>query len=144
MGRPHRGPVVTAIRCVGRSGGHRPVHDPSVLFLARKSFTVLAEGGYLDDYPPLAWTNKRAHVSDMTLRHELDVMDLKAAVFTAVAKCATLRIAEFSTWPLLYEFHACPGEGRRSIAGRPASSDCTKAQMTAACPSTKRRRIPSE
>ena len=99
----------------------RRAYDPSILFLTRKSFTVLADGGYLDDYPPLIWTDleKRARVSELTLKHELAVMDFKAAMYTAVAKSPTLRVAEFSTWPLLYEFHASPNDGRTSMVVRP-------------------------
>lgn len=55
----------------------------------------------------------------MTLRHELDVMDFKAAVYTAVTKLDDLSVAEFSTWPLLYEFEASPDEGPRTLAVRP-------------------------
>lgn len=99
----------------------RRAYDPSILFLTRKAFTALADGGYLDDYPALAWQNmeKRARVSELTLRHELAVMDFKAAVFTAAAKLPTLSVAEFSTWPLLYEFQASPGEGAKSMTTRP-------------------------
>jgi hypothetical protein len=99
----------------------RRAYDPSILFLTKKSFATLAEGGYLNDYPPLIWTDleKRARVSELTLKHELAVMDFKAAVHTAVATCAKLRIAEFTTWPLLYEFHASPNEGRKTMTVRP-------------------------
>lgn len=103
--------------------GERPrrAYEPSILFLARKAFTALAEGGYLDEYPPLAWTNleKRARVADLTLRHELDVMDFKAAMFSAVRAVPALRIVEFTTWPLLYEFQASPNDGVRDMTVRP-------------------------
>ena len=46
-------------------------------------------------------------------------MDFKAAVHAAVAKSPHLRIAEFTTWPLLYEFRASPNEGRTSMVVRP-------------------------
>ena len=99
----------------------RRAYDPSILFLTRKSFTALAEGGYLDDYPALIWKDleKRAHVSQLTLRHELDVMDFKAAVFTAIAQAANFSIVEFSTWPLLHEFQASPGGGKADMTVRP-------------------------
>ncbi len=99
----------------------RRAYDPSILFLTRKSFTALAGGGYLDEYPPLVWRDleKRARVSELTLKHELAVMDFKAAVYTAVAKSPKLRVAEFSTWPLLYEFRASPNGGRTSMVVRP-------------------------
>jgi hypothetical protein len=99
----------------------RRAYDRSVLFLGKRAFAALEEGGHLTDYPALAWTNleKRARVSDMTLRHELDVMEFKAAVYRAIAKLDGLSVAEFSTWPLLYEFQASPNEGPRTMAVRP-------------------------
>lgn len=109
-----------------KAGGYlaerpRRVYAPSILFLTRKAFTALADGGHLDGYPPLAWTNleKRARVSDMTLRHELDVLDVKAAFFTAARNRPDVKVAEFLTWPLLYEFEASPGDGVRTMAVRP-------------------------
>ena len=86
-----------------------------------KAAGYLAEGGYLDEYPPLIWTDleKRARVSELTLKHELAVMDFKAAVYTAVSQSPKLSVAEFATWPLLYEFHASPNEGHTSMVVRP-------------------------
>jgi hypothetical protein len=99
----------------------RRAYDPSILFLTRKSFNALAEGGHLDDYPSLIWTDleRRARVSQLTLRHELDVMDFRASVYTAVARVPALSIVEFSTWPLLYEFQGSPGAWMQSMAVRP-------------------------
>ena len=99
----------------------RRAYDPSILFLTRKAFTALAEGGYLDEYPPLVWRDleKRARVSELTLKHELAVMDFKAAMYAAIAQSPNLHLAEFSTWPLLYEFQASPNDGRTSMAVRP-------------------------
>src|SRR5258706_13731287 len=59
----------------------RRAYDPSILFLGKRAFEALEEGGHLQDYPSLAWQNieKRARVSELTLRHELDVMEFKAA-----------------------------------------------------------------
>ena len=86
----------------------RQVNKPSVLFLTRKAFVALKNHGDLSEYPPLALTalEKRANVSDKTLRHELEVMDVKAAFHTAIAKSEKFTIGQFSTWPQLYEFNA--------------------------------------
>ena len=86
----------------------RQVNEPSVLFLTRKAFIELKNHGDLSPYPPLALTalEKRANVSDKTLRHELEVMDVKAAFHTALARSEKFSIAHFSTWPQLYEFTA--------------------------------------
>jgi hypothetical protein len=99
----------------------RRAYDPSILFLTRKSFQALGDGGYLDDYPSLVWTDleRRARVSELTLRHELNVMEIKAAIFTAVAKHPNCSVVEFCTWPLLYEFEGSPGPGMRSMVVRP-------------------------
>jgi len=86
----------------------RQVSEPSVLFLTRKAFIELKNHGDLSPYPPLALTalEKRANVSDKTIHHELEVMDVKAAFHTALAKSEKFKIAHFSTWPQLYEFTA--------------------------------------
>ncbi len=99
----------------------RRAYDPSILFLTHKSFVALTEGGYLDDYPSLVWNNleKRARVSDLTLRHELNVMDFKAAMFTSIAGINGCKVDEFCTWPLLYEFSAAPDDGVRPMTVRP-------------------------
>ena len=43
-------------------------------------------------------------VSDLTLRHELAVQEVKTALTLAVNQTEQFRVAEFTTWPLLYEF----------------------------------------
>jgi hypothetical protein len=104
--------------------GERPrrrAYDPSILFLGKRGFAALEAGGHLRGYPPLAWQNleKRARVAELTLRHELDVMAVKAAFHTTIRETFDLSVAEFSTWPLLYEFEASPDEGPRTMAVRP-------------------------
>src|SRR6185312_3937693 len=74
--------------------GERPrrAAEQSVLFLPRRGFELLRSLGMLAAYPDLTWGQMegRARVSDLTLRHELAVMDVKAAVATAIAKTANL------------------------------------------------------
>lgn len=88
----------------------RPRHAfaPSVLFLTRKGLVSLKENGVLAQYPSLHLPalDRRARVSDLTIRHELEVMDVKTAFHAAVKSSANFTIAEFSTWPLLNEFKA--------------------------------------
>lgn len=86
----------------------RRAFEPSVLFLTRKGLLLLQEQGVLAEYPPfhLPTLDKRARVSDLTIRHELEVMDVKAAFHAAIRDVPTFTIAEFSTWPLLNEFTA--------------------------------------
>ena len=84
----------------------RRAFEPSVLFLTRKGLMLLQERGVLTEYPPfdLPALESRARVSDLTIRHELEVMDVKTAFHAAVRKLPAFIIAEFSTWPLLNEF----------------------------------------
>lgn len=94
----------------------RRAYDPSVLFLTRKAFELLRNEGFAGKYPQLsiASLEKRARVSDLTIRHELDVLSVKAAFHKAVRQTEHLSIAEFGTWPILYEF---PAEHPKSGAG---------------------------
>ncbi len=86
----------------------RRAFEPAILFLTRKGLSLLRENSVLAEYPSfdLPVLEKRARVSDLTLRHELEVMDLKASFHTAIKKAEAFSIAEFSTWPLLYQFEA--------------------------------------
>ncbi len=90
--------------------GERTRHasQPSILFLTRKGLVLLQEHGTLAEYPPLDLPvlEKRARVSDLTIRHELEIMDVKAALHSAIKQTGNFSLAEFSTWPLLYQFAA--------------------------------------
>jgi len=103
--------------------GERPrrAYDPSVLFLTRKTLHLLRDEGFTAKYPPLSASafEKRAQVSDLTIRHELGVMDVKAAFHRSIKEKPDLSIAEFGTWPLLYEFRADPSGSRREVIVRP-------------------------
>ncbi len=100
----------------------RRTYEPSILFLTRKAFQMLEKNGILKQYPPLGLSalEKRAQVSDLTLRHELEVMDVKAAFAKAISAAPEYSIAEFITWPLLSEFTAYrPDGGRKEVLVRP-------------------------
>lgn len=110
-----------------KSGGFiterpRRAFQPSVLFLTRKGLEILQERGVLAEYPPfnLPALDRRARVSDLTIRHELEVMDVKTSFHTAIKKASSFRIAEFSTWPMLHEFTAFrPGSGGAEAPMKP-------------------------
>lgn len=92
----------------------RRMNEPAILFLTRKAFTVLQDYGQLSEYPPLSLTalESRAYVSELTIRHELEIMDVKAAFYAALAKSERFSITGFITWPLLYQFETSrPGCG---------------------------------
>ena len=100
----------------------RRVNEKSVLFLTRKGHALLTQQDLLSEFPKLSSSafEKRASVSDLTLRHELEVMDVKAAFHSALKKSETFSIAEFSTWPRLHEFKAVrPGYGSVEVLVKP-------------------------
>jgi len=84
----------------------RRMNEPSVLFLTRKGFMLLNGQGLLEAYPPLGVNSfeARANVSERTLRHELEIMDVKAAFHAALATSEQFSIVTFKTWPILYQF----------------------------------------
>jgi hypothetical protein len=86
----------------------RKVYEPSVLFLTRQGFSILDAGGHLNGFPQMTWPSleKRLHVSDRTLRHELEVANVKAAFTQALRSTPNHTLTEFSTWPLLFQFEA--------------------------------------
>jgi integrase len=99
----------------------RQTYEPSVLFLTAGAFTLLSQHGKLAAFPAVSLTSweKRAQVSDLTLRHELEVMDVKAALVSAIANTRQLRVAEFSTWPTLSQFHACRPDNHVEVVVNP-------------------------
>jgi hypothetical protein len=86
----------------------RRVYQPSILHLSRRAFGELSSRGMLLEYPNLAWNQleDRARVSELTLRHELAVLDVKTALSCAIKNISHHELVEFSTWPLLYQFQA--------------------------------------
>jgi hypothetical protein len=60
----------------------------------------------LSGYPQLSTNSfeNRASVSLFTVRHELEVMDVKATLHGALAGNEKFSIREFTTWPLLNQF----------------------------------------
>ena len=86
----------------------RRVYQPSILHLSRRAFAELSSRGMLSEYPRLAWNQleDRAKVSELTLRHEIQVVDVKTAFSRAIRNTPHHELIEFSTWPLLYQFQA--------------------------------------
>jgi len=100
----------------------RLVSEPAVLFLAAKAFPLLHEHGILAQYPTFTQSAlaKRAQVSKHTLRHELDIVDVKAAFHVAIKKTEIFAVEDFTTWPVLCEFEArVPGSAGREMTVRP-------------------------
>jgi len=82
--------------------------DPAVLSLTAKALSLLKERGVLAKYPKLdsVSLHKRQRVSELTLKHELEVMDVKSALYSAITRTDSFKIEEFSTWPILNQFTA--------------------------------------
>jgi hypothetical protein len=104
--------------------GERPrrAFQPSVLFLTRSGIKQLESAGILQNYPTFALPalDRRARVSDLTIRHELEVMDVKAAFHSAIKVMPSRAIATFSTWPSLHEFKAYrPGKKSAEVLVKP-------------------------
>lgn len=98
---------VQKLKAAGLIGERRRrAYEPAILFLTKTAFAVLHDNGILKEYPPLSKVNhqKRVQVSDLTIRHELQVMDVKAAFHSTIGTSSLYKIAEFSTWPLLNQF----------------------------------------
>lgn len=95
----------------------RRSNEPAIHFLGRNAIQLLQQHGQLAGYPHLTETQleRRLRVSDLTLRHELEVMDVKAAMIWAMSKTERFSVLEFSTWPRLHEFQACRGDGRKVL-----------------------------
>lgn len=84
------------------------VGTPAIYHLARGGFVALQEHDALRGYPFSSWKDMedRAKVSDSTVRHELAVMDVKAAFRRAIRARAGCEELEFVTWPKLCEIYS--------------------------------------
>jgi len=100
---------VQKLKAAGLIGERRRrAYEPSILFLTKTAFGILSDGGHIAEYPRMSWEKLegRVQVSDLTLKHELAVMDVKAAFCTALHSRPEFAVTEFSTWPRLSEFNA--------------------------------------
>jgi len=100
----------------------RSAFQRSILFLTRNGIALLKENGNLDNYPAfdLPLLDRRARVSELTIRHELEVMDVKTAFHAAIKSAPAFQISTFSTWPLLNEFKAFrPGFNANEVLLKP-------------------------
>lgn len=93
------------------------VGEPSILLFTPKAYRALGEGEAFAALPRVGWARlaRRMEVSPLTLRHELDVVGLKAAFARAVDGREDLELSRFTTWPRLCRFkvprtHARPGQ----------------------------------
>jgi hypothetical protein len=100
----------------------RRAFEPAVLYLTRQGLGPLIARGILKEYPEfdVPTLERRSQVSTLTLRHELEVMEIKVSFASAIIKMSAFTLAEFNTWPLLNGFsvfHNRAGAGE--VAVRP-------------------------
>lgn len=95
----------------------RKTYQRSTLFLTTNGITFLRDRGLLHGLPQLTVSSakNRLQVSELTLQHELEVMDVKAALHNAIRGRPEFRITEFSSWPRLFEFVAVAGSGPKIV-----------------------------
>jgi len=93
----------------------RKAYESGILFLSKRGFECLREHGVLPEtQSDISSFSKRAAISEITLRHELEVLDVKVAFHEAAKGRETLSLTEFSTWPRLYEFSVRDDDARYS------------------------------
>jgi len=103
----------------------RRQYEKGVLFLTRQGFLVLSQEADISHYPKLDWTalEKRLQVSDLSLNHELAVVDVKTAFHRAARQLANYELVEFSTWPRLFAFPTTRRDPRTGRAGTLVKAD---------------------
>jgi len=93
----------------------RKAYEAGVLFLSKRGFECLREReGLPEECAAIPSFSKRAQISELTLRHEMEVLDVKTAFHEAMKKQEKSSLAEFSTWPRLYEFSVRDSDARYS------------------------------
>lgn len=99
----------------------RAVSEKANYRLTATGFEILAERGFVAKLAGVATRSisaqsmaSRLDVSPLTIAHELAVLDIKAALISAFRSRPGFRVAEFWTWPALFEF---------SYLGRPFRPD---------------------
>lgn len=106
----------------------RRPQDPGVYSLARAGYLRLQQEGMLNVSADGGWATiwKRLRVGELMLRHELSVMDVKAAVVSAVVARPDLELVEMSVSPERHRFRvteaveaARSGMRFRSIIAKP-------------------------
>jgi hypothetical protein len=108
----------------------RHANEPAALLLTKKGFLVLKRHSRLEGYPVLSDTDftARANVSSLTLRHELQVVGVKAALLTALSALSHVNVMTATTWPLLSQFRVhrpyADGYGSTTVTVKPDGYIC--------------------
>lgn len=107
----------------------RHTSDPAVIFLTKEGYETLKRHNQLAGLPLISDSQfaARCQVSSLTLRHETDVVGVKAAFMNALARYQSAQTIEFTTWPRLYQFSthgALTGYGASRIIVKPDGFLC--------------------
>ncbi len=114
----------------------RHANEPAALLLTKKGFLVLKRHSRLEGYPVLSDTDftARANVSSLTLRHELQVVGVKAALLTALSALSHVNVMTATTWPLLSQFRVhrpyADGYGSTTVTVKPDGYICFQEKDT--------------
>jgi hypothetical protein len=78
----------------------------SIMQIGKRALKAMHDRGMLNQFPcPLmAKSKKRTPVSNIMLNHELDVIDARVAMTSAVRAQSNYSLVEFRTWPALCQF----------------------------------------
>lgn len=86
------------------------VGESAALVFRPKAYRLLVSHQALGDLPAVGWKTleKRADISPVTLRHELDVVSVRTAFETSArqSESPTLEVVRFTTWPRLVKFRS--------------------------------------
>ncbi|MEM9753491.1 MAG: replication-relaxation family protein [Planctomycetota bacterium] len=86
------------------------VGESAALVFRPKAYRLLVEHQALGELPAVGWKvlEKRADISPVTLRHELDVVSVRAAFENSArsSESPTLEVVRFTTWPRLVKFRS--------------------------------------
>lgn len=84
----------------------RKAREPSALSLTKEALVYLDNHLHLSLYPRLSIPafDRRSRMSELTIRHELEVMDAKASLVPAVEKSPGMKVVDFTKWPKMIEF----------------------------------------
>lgn len=80
--------------------------EPEPLRITHAGFDWLVASGQLAERPKLTWKlmSARLKVSPLTVRHELSVGDVKAAIYRGSRAVTNLSVRQFITWTRLLRF----------------------------------------
>ena len=86
----------------------RGQYSPAIRYLTSKGLRALEEKSQLISAHGLSWEvlEKRLGGAQSSITHELEIVDIKVALTTALRGHPSLTLETFATWPRLFQFEA--------------------------------------